>query len=169
MIDTQDYKKVLGAFPTGVTLVTALDEDDRLVGFTASAFSAVSMEPPLVLVCPSLSSDSYPVIRQTRRYAIHILGDEQQDLAYRFASKGKDKAEGVRWYRSELGNALIEGAAAYLECVVWEDYPGGDHAILVGEVQRLWCDGNESDPLLYCRGRMGPLPDALRTQARVAS
>jgi len=159
MIDTQDYKQVLGAFPTGVTVVTALDDNDRLVGFTASAFSAVSMDPPLVLICPSLSSDSYPVIQRNGRFAVHILGHEQEAIAYRFASKGSDKSEGIAWHRSAHGNALLDGAAAYLECRLWEEYPGGDHAIMVGEVQALWVAAAEkADPLLYCRGKMGKLP-----------
>ncbi|WP_296930053.1 flavin reductase family protein [uncultured Marinobacter sp.] len=168
MIDTQDYKQVLGAFPTGVTVVTALDEEGCLVGFTASAFSAVSMDPPLVLICPSLNSDSYPVIKRNGRFAIHILGHDQQAIAYRFAGKGRNKGEGIDWRRSELQNALICGAAAYLECRVWEDYPGGDHAILVGEVEKLWCGGDQVDPLLYCRGKMDQLPENLRALARAS-
>ncbi|GAA5177584.1 flavin reductase family protein [Modicisalibacter zincidurans] len=169
MIDSQAYKQVLGAFPTGVTVVTALDANDRLVGFTASAFSAVSMDPPLVLVCPSLGSDSYPVIRDSGHFAIHILGHEQESIAYRFASKGSDKTKGIAWHRSAHGNALLDGAAAYLECRLWEDYPGGDHAILVGEVQALWVDtAEQADPLLYCRGKMGKLPPTLSLMAATA-
>lgn len=165
MIDTQDYKRVLSAFPTGVTVITALDEQERLVGFTASAFSAVSMDPPLVLICPSLSSDSYPVIQRSGRFAVHILGHNQQSIAYQFASKGPDKGADISWHRSALGNALIDGAAAYLECRLWEEYPGGDHAIVVGEVQDLWVAGDEADPLLYCRGKMDKLPESLRLMA----
>ncbi|MBY6034436.1 flavin reductase family protein [Marinobacter daepoensis] len=168
MIDPQDYKQVLGAFPTGVTVVTALDDDGRLVGFTASAFSAVSMDPALVLVCPSLNSDSYPIIKRSGRFVIHILSHEQQAIAYHFAGKGHDKGQGVQWQRSELQNAVLEGAVAYLECRVWEDYPGGDHAILVGEVEKLWCAGHELDPLLYCRGKMDQLPETLRALAHAS-
>lgn len=168
MIDNQHYKQVLGAFPTGVTIVTALDEKDRVVGFTASAFSAVSMDPPLILICPSLGSDSYPVIKRTGRFAVHILGHDQQSIAYRFAGKGRDKVDGVAWHRSEHGNAILEGATAYLECRLWEDYPGGDHAIVVGEVQSLWLGNDKLDPLLYCRGQMDKLPESLRLAAATA-
>ncbi|KAA0011909.1 flavin reductase family protein [Billgrantia pellis] len=168
MIDTQHYKQVLGAFPTGVTVVTALNEDGSLVGFTASAFSAVSMAPPLILICPSLGSDSYPVIKRTGRFAVHILGHDQQAVAYRFAVKGRDKVEGVAWHRSEHGNAILDGATAYLECRLWEDYPGGDHAIVVGEVQTLWLGDDRLDPLLYCRGKMDKLPDTFRLSPATA-
>jgi flavin reductase (DIM6/NTAB) family NADH-FMN oxidoreductase RutF len=162
MINSQDYKQVLGAFPTGVTVITALDENDRLVGFTASAFSAVSMDPPLILVCPSLNSDSYPVIQRSRQFTVHILGHNQQSIAYQFASKGPDKVSGINWHRSPHGNAIIDGTAAYLECRLWEAYPGGDHAIVVGEVRGLWISKDEADPLLYCRGKMDKLPESLR-------
>ncbi|MHB0775111.1 flavin reductase family protein [Halomonas sp. WWR20] len=163
----ENYKRVLGAFPSGVTVVTALDESERMVGFTASAFSAVSMDPPLVLVCPSLASDSYPVICCSGRFAIHILSHEQQAIAYQFASKGADKTKGIEWTLSERGNALINGAAAYMECRLWENYPGGDHAIIVGEVEHLHITDESPDPLLYCRGMMGQLPEAL-TLSRVS-
>ncbi|MCS2611120.1 flavin reductase family protein [Halomonas dongshanensis] len=162
MIDSQRYKQALGAFPTGVTVVTALTDEGQMVGFTASAFSAVSMDPALVLVCPSLTSVSYPVIQQCKRFTIHILSDEQQAIAYQFASKDPNKSAGVKWHRSAHGNALIDGASAYLECSLWNEYPGGDHAILVGEVQNIWIDESAANPLLYCRGKMDQLPENLR-------
>ena len=162
MINALEYKQALGAFPTGVTVVTALDEQNQLVGFTASAFSAVSMDPALVLVCPSLSSESYPVIQRRKRFTIHILSDDQQAIAYQFASKDPNKSAGVQWQRSALGNGLLQNVSAYLECRLWEEYKGGDHAILVGEVENLWVDSNTVAPLLYCRGKMDKLPVGLR-------
>lgn len=162
MINAHDYKQALGAFPTGVTVVTTLNDEGQLVGFTASAFSAVSMDPPLVLICPSLGSESYPAIKKSGRFTIHILSDEQQTIAYQFASKDPNKSAGVKWLRSVHGNAVVEGASAYLECRLWEDYPGGDHAIIVGEVEHLWVDSALTNPLLYCRGKMDKLPENLR-------
>ncbi|WFF41572.1 flavin reductase [Salinicola endophyticus] len=161
---SDNYKRVLGSFPSGVTVVTTLDEQERLVGFTASAFSAVSMDPPLVLVCPALTSDSYPVICRSGRFTIHILGHDQEETAYRFASKRPDKSAGIAWERSPRGHAILAGAAAYLECRLWENYPGGDHAIIVGEVEHLTLCDDSPDPLLYCRGMMSRLPEALTTR-----
>lgn len=95
MIDATVYKNVLGSFPSGVTVITTLDDDGSIVGLTASAFSSLSMDPPLVLFCPNYSSDSYPVLIKNKRFAIHLLSGEQQAEAYAFAKKGKDKATGI--------------------------------------------------------------------------
>ena len=88
MIDATVYKNVLGSFPSGVTVITTLDDDGQVVGLTASAFSSLSMEPPLVLFCPNYSSDSYPVLIRNKRFAIHLLSGAQQAEAYAFARKG---------------------------------------------------------------------------------
>lgn len=155
------YKQVLGSFPSGVTVVTTLDGQGRLAGFTASAFSAVSMEPPLILICPSLTSASCAAIRSSGQFTVHILAHDQQELAYRFASKGSDKILGIDWQHSPLGNAVLGDTAAHLECRLWADYPGGDHAILVGLVEHLHLPPAGPQPLLYCRGLMGSLPETL--------
>ena len=153
------YKNIMGQFPTGVTVITAYNDLGDVVGFTASAFSALSIDPALVLVCPSYTSDSYPVIRDSKKFAIHILADDQQAVAYQFAKKGIDKSEGLAINKSEHGLPVIEGALAVLECELWNDYPGGDHAILVGQVVGAQLANTyEQHPLLYCRSKMGSLP-----------
>ena len=90
MIDATVYKNVLGSFPSGVTVITTQDDDGSVVGLTASAFSSLSMDPPLVLFCPNYSSDSYPVLIKNKRFAIHVLSGGQQTEAYAFARKGKE-------------------------------------------------------------------------------
>lgn len=160
MIDSQLYKSILGQFPSGVTVVTTYDDEGKVTGFTASAFSALSMDPALVLVCPSYTSDTYPVIRNSRKFAIHILSDRQQAIAYQFAKKGIDKSEGLHIQQSEFGLPVIQGAMAVLECELWQEYEGGDHAILVGQVLNAnLADTGEVSPLLYARSKMGALPE----------
>ncbi|WP_417579409.1 flavin reductase family protein [Nitrincola sp.] len=158
MIDPQLYKSVMSAFPSGVTIVTTLDSKGQIAGITASAFSAVSLDPALVLFCPNYSSDTYPLLRDRKQFAIHLLGADQQAHAYTFASKGADKAQGVEWQLSELGNPLLPGATAIIECELWREYDGGDHAIIVGEVKRLRLPDQDIVPLLYHRGKLGALP-----------
>ncbi|MBJ9974269.1 flavin reductase family protein [Pseudomonas sp. S75] len=158
MIDATLYKHVLGSFPSGVTVITTLDDDGSVVGLTASAFSSLSMEPPLVLFCPNYSSDSYPVLIKQKRFAIHLLSGEQQAEAYAFAKKGKDKAEGLQWSLSALGNPLLAGATAIIECELWREYEGGDHAIMVGKVHNLIVPDDAPSPMVYCRGKMASLP-----------
>lgn len=157
MIDTTAYKHVMGSFPSGVTVITTLDDDGQIVGLTASAFSSLSMEPPLVLFCPNYSSDSYPVLIRKQRFAIHLLSAEQREEAFAFARKGKDKAQGIEWSLSELGNPLLANATAIIECELWREYEGGDHAILVGAVKNLILPEQPLNPMVYCRGKMGEL------------
>lgn len=158
MIEPGIYKQVMGSFPSGVTVVTALDESGDIVGITASAFSALSIDPALVLFCPNYASDTYPVLRASKKFAIHLLCADQQAEAYAFARKGKDKAQGIDWYLSALGNPLLRKATAIIECELWREYEGGDHAILVGAVKNLILPEQEVTPLLYHGGKMGALP-----------
>ena len=158
MIEPGIYKDVMGSFPSGVTVVTTLDAEGGIVGITASAFSALSIDPALVLFCPNYSSDSYPVLIKNKRFAIHVLSGGQQSEAYAFARKGKDKAQGIEWTLSELGNPILANATAIIECELWREYAGGDHAIMVGAVKNLIVPEQHSGPLVYCHGKMGALP-----------
>jgi flavin reductase (DIM6/NTAB) family NADH-FMN oxidoreductase RutF len=158
MIEPGIYKEVLASFPSGVTVVTTLDPQGGIVGITASAFSALSIEPPLVLFCPNYASDTYPVLRDSKRFAIHLLSATQQAEAYAFASKGKDKARAIAWHLSELGNPLLENATAIIECELWREYDGGDHAIIVGEVKKLTLPATPVTPMVYHHGKLGAMP-----------
>ncbi|MEE3937654.1 flavin reductase family protein [Pseudomonas viridiflava] len=158
MIDATDYKNVMGSFPSGVTVITTLNEDGEVVGLTASAFSSLSMDTPLVLFCPNYSSDSYATLIKSKRFAIHLLSGGQQEEAYAFARKGKLKAEGIEWTLSELGNPLLNNATAIIECELWREYEGGDHAIMVGAIKNLIQPQQTVDPMVYCRGKMSTLP-----------
>ena len=158
MIDAAIYKQVMGSFPSGVTVITTLDDDGQIVGLTASAFSSLSMDPALVLFCPNYASDTYPVLRDSKQFAIHLLSADQTAEAYAFASKGKEKAKGIEWHLSELGNPLLSNAVAIIECELWREYEGGDHAIMVGAVKNLIVPRQNAGPLVYCHGKMGALP-----------
>lgn len=158
MIEPGLYKAVMAAFPSGVTIVTTLGPDGGIVGITASAFSALSIDPALVLFCPNYASDSYPVLRDSKRFAIHLLSADQQAEAYAFAGKGKDKAAGIEWHLSERGNPLLSKASAIIECELWREYDGGDHAIMVGAVRNLILPEEQPVPMIYHRGKLGALP-----------
>lgn len=160
MIEPGIYKEVMGSFPSGVTVVTTLDSEGSIVGITASAFSALSIDPALVLFCPNYASDTYPILRDSKQFAIHLLCSDQQAEAYAFAGKGKgkDKAKGIYWRLSELGNPLLAKATAIIECELWREYDGGDHAIIVGAVKNLILPEQEVTPMVYHRGKLGALP-----------
>src|SRR5581483_3851637 len=118
-----------------VTIVTTIDGSGRPNGFTASAFSSLSLDPPLVLVCLEKRANSYDAFMQADKMAISVLAEDQLDLGLRFARKDIDKFEGLNAKAGEAtGLPLIDGATVHLECRMYERLAGGDHTILVGEV-----------------------------------
>ncbi len=153
-ISLDDYKKVLGSFGTGVTIVTSC-AGDRIHGMTVSAFTEVSLDPPLVLVCADKTSNTHPVIAEGKVFAVNILARDQEELSNRFASKkDEDKRfDGIDYEVGETGAPLIAGTVASLDCRVVEAHDAGDHVIYIGEVQALRVSDRE--PLLYLRGSYG--------------
>lgn len=152
MIDRTLFREVMSTFPTGITVVTALSEDGAITGFTASAFSSLSLDPPLVLICPARTSMTYGNILARRSFAIHFLNDEQAAVAYAFASKGSNKLPQSEWHLSDRGNPVLDRYACLIECTLWKEYDGGDHAIIVGAVQSI--QQGDEDALFYYRGSM---------------
>jgi flavin reductase (DIM6/NTAB) family NADH-FMN oxidoreductase RutF len=132
------FRSVLGHFPTGVTIVTAFDPSGQPVGLTINSFNSVSLTPPLVLWSLGEKSRLMALFRQSPRYAIHILSTDQRALAERFASRAHDRFEGVEFERSPLGNPVLPGCLAYLECSNHNLHAEGDHTIFIGRV--LHCE-----------------------------
>jgi len=152
-IDSQLFKRVLGAFASGVTVVTTLDPGGRPLGMTVSAFSSVSLDPPLVLVCIDLTAECHPVLLAAGRFAVNILGQDQREVSRRFATKGLDRFDGVPSRPGATGMPLLDGALGVLECRTVAAHPAGDHTIFVGEVEAA--AAGAEPPLLYCSGRYG--------------
>ncbi len=142
-------KQAMRAFPQGVTVVTTVTEDGP-VGLTVSSFTSVSLEPPLVLISIAKSSGLYGLFRGARAYAINFLADDQKSVSDRFAgrTRGKHGFDGIRFSKGSTGSPVIPGSRAVLECRAWQDYEGGDHSILVGEVVAARTI-NSKKPLVY--------------------
>ena len=136
-IDPHSLRKVLGSFVTGVTVITTIDKNGKAYGLTANSFSSVSLDPPLILWSQSLTAPSYPVFRDALRFAVNILADDQIDISRRFAGSSDDKFTGVAMRAGIGGLPLIEGCAAYLECTSEDRFPGGDHAVFLGRVEKI--------------------------------
>lgn len=134
-VDSATFRHLLGAFPSGVTVVTARAPDGSAAGMTASAFCSLSLEPPLVLVCVGLASGFHDVLRTAGRFAVNVLAEDQAALSERFAGEWSDRFTGVGLAAGE-GTAppLIGGSAAHLICATTAIVPGGDHAIFVARV-----------------------------------
>jgi flavin reductase ActVB len=133
----EDFREALSRFASGVTIVTALDSNERPRGFTASAFCSVSLEPPLVLVCLAATADCHSIFRPGLRYAIHILQADQDALALRFGQRRHDKFEGVDIGSDEDGLPSLAKSLVRLSCRLQTVHEGGDHSILVGSVESV--------------------------------
>ena len=147
--DAASFRRALGQFPTGVTIVTAASGERRL-GMTANSFSSVSLDPPLVQWSVAKSAPSHDAFLEAPGFAVHFLGAEHQELAMRFAGRSTDKFDGIAHAPGLTGAPLLTELAPIFECRTWARYPGGDHTILVGEVVRLV--ERAHDPLLFHSG-----------------
>lgn len=155
LIDPSTFRATLGRFASGITVITARDADGRDVGMTVSAFSSLSLDPPLVLICIDNGASVAPVLEHCELFGINVLSDEQEPISRRFAEKEVDRFEGVAYHRGQYGIALLDGALAQMECRVHARYPAGDHTILVGAVEGTAV--HEGHPLVYYRGGYGRL------------
>ncbi len=148
-IDKDTFKAVMGSWPSGVTVVTSAVGDERL-GLTASAFSSVSLEPPLVLVCIKKGNPAGDLIKRAEHFAVSVLSTEQVFWGERFAGFHKDvedRFEGLDYVTKETGSPILPDARAYADCKLFAVYDGGDHDIMVGEVLDGAADG--TSPVLY--------------------
>ena len=150
-IDGRELRNAMGLFATGVSIITTKDASGKPFGLTANAFSSLSLDPPMLLICVDKGVDFYAWFDESKVFGVNFLSLAQEELSTRFATKGLEKFEGLSYSVGELGVALLDGALAHFECRVAHAYEGGDHTIYVGEVQRLVT--MEGDPLLFFQGK----------------
>ena len=135
-LDSHELRRAFGTFMTGVTVVTTHNPQTLLPeGFTANSFTSVSLDPPLVSVCINATVRLHPVFEGAESFAVNILAADQRDISNRFASSVEDRFADISWQRSLLGNPLLEGVTAWLDCRIESRVPAGDHLMLVGEVR----------------------------------
>ena len=134
-------------------MITTTDGEGRPTGLTATAFTSVSLDPPLILVCVSHKSQSYPALLERDQFAVNFLRREQEDVSRRFATSRLDKFDGVAYRMSALGLPIIGSALGHVECATVNRHVEGDHTLLVGRVEA--CETAAGDPLVYFRGQYG--------------
>jgi flavin reductase ActVB len=156
-ISQTDFREALAHFASGVTVITATSAGGP-VGFTASAFTSVSLEPPLVLVCIAHTASAHDAVVAAERFGVSVLGERQGWIAERFARHGIDRFEGVA-LRSDNGATvpLIEGALVHLACRRHATHVAGDHTILIGQVD--WGSTVSGRPLVHFARRLGAMAD----------
>jgi 3-hydroxy-9,10-secoandrosta-1,3,5(10)-triene-9,17-dione monooxygenase reductase component len=148
---TDAFRRALGAFATGVTIVTTVDADGGFVGLTANSFNSVSLDPPMVLWSLARNSRALGAFESASAFAIHVLAADQQALSVRFATRGVDKFAGLTIEHGVDGVPLLEGCSARFQCLTVYRYEGGDHVIFVGEVVKF--DHSSRAPLVFQHGR----------------
>lgn len=149
--DPRALRRALGAFATGVTVVTA-EGPEGPVGFTANSFASVSLDPPLVLWSVARSSGRFGVFEAAETYAIHILAEDQGDVCARFA-RGSGRFEAAEGGRNAQGAPILPRALARFDCRLQARVDGGDHLILIGRIEAVM--HSDGAPLVFSRGQMG--------------
>jgi flavin reductase (DIM6/NTAB) family NADH-FMN oxidoreductase RutF len=150
-ITGDEFKAAMASFAAGVTVVTTLDAAGKPHALTATAFSSLSAEPPLCLVCVDKRSRTHAPLVARKHFAVNILSSHQRAVSARFAGTDDDKFTGVAWSAGRMtGCPVIHDALATLECEVQSIYEGGDHDIFVGRLVAVQV--RKGDPLVYFRG-----------------
>ncbi len=157
MIDATDLRRVMGYFATGVTVVTAMT-DGRPSAMTANSVTSVSLEPPLVLFCADLESDTLRSVRASGAFAINILDEREERISRVFATRGPKSFQGVGFRSEATGSPVLDDALAWVDCRVFAEHEAGDHSLVLGAIERADARA-EGKPLIFYRGGYHTLGD----------
>ncbi|MDQ0087680.1 flavin reductase (DIM6/NTAB) family NADH-FMN oxidoreductase RutF [Paenibacillus anaericanus] len=155
--NVQSFKQVMGNYPTGVTVVTTVDEHGVPLGLTVNSFASVSLDPLLILWSIDKRVSTYPTFIKTDKFAVHVLSGDQGDICSLFASKDVDRFKNCEWNFSEYNLPIITGATGVMQCKTFKTIEAGDHTILIGEIVDIQADNKE--PLLYHKRKFGSIPE----------
>lgn len=153
-IDPKVFRQTLGKFATGVTVI-AVAEGDEVHAMTANAFTSVSLDPPLILVCIDHRARTLPMIRNAGKFAVNVLTAEQENLSRLFARQAVDEEPSFTFDTMDDSAPLLNGALAGMDCTVVQDIEAGDHAVLIAHVDRIVT--GEGEPLCFYQGRYAKL------------
>lgn len=153
-MDPREFRDTLGHFCSGVVIATGCVEGEP-AGFAAQSFSSVSLDPPLVALCPAKSSTSWPKLRASGSFCINILAAHQKGVCDIFAQSGIDKFAALDWHPGATGSPVLEGVLAYVDCDLEAEHDAGDHTLVLGRVRDIRILDREGSPLLFFRGGFG--------------
>ena len=153
-IDERALRNAMGNFCTGVVIATGMDGTTP-VGFAAQSFVSLSLDPPLVALCPGNSSTSWPKIKSSGHFCINILGQDQKPICDVMARSGGDKFADVNWRTEQTGAPILEGVVGFVECELEDEHAAGDHTIAVGRVVNFEVVDQSAAPLLFFKGSYG--------------
>ena len=155
-IDPTQFRAALSRFASGITVLTMRDAAGTDLGMTATAFTSLSLDPPLILVCVDAKASMAAPLTPGVAFAVHVLREDQEHLSRRFAATTGDRFADLALERSQAGTPLLPDTLMRMECTAVARHPGGDHHIIVGRPERLTV-APIGEPLLYFRGRYGRL------------
>jgi flavin reductase (DIM6/NTAB) family NADH-FMN oxidoreductase RutF len=153
-LDEAKFRQVLGHYPTGVVVITALSATEQPVGLAIGSFTSVSLDPPLVAFFPAKNSSSWPKIEAAGSFCVNILGEDQEDICRVFATRSADKFASIGWRKGRTGVPIVNDVIAWIECSIERVDDAGDHLIVVGRVVELEV-GHAGGPLVFFRGGYG--------------
>ena len=155
-VDVRSFFATMGAFPTGVAVVTTKTPDEELHGLTCNAFSSVSADPPLILICVDRQSRTLPALKSSGRFAVNFIAAGHERVSNLFASKATEKFDDVYWEPASNGMpVLTHDAIAYASCKIEEWVSAGDHLVIIGLVEDVQPPSPEKEPLVYFRKQYG--------------
>jgi 3-hydroxy-9,10-secoandrosta-1,3,5(10)-triene-9,17-dione monooxygenase reductase component len=146
--DPLSMRKVLSRFPTGVTVITGKSSEGP-AGMAVNSFTSLSINPPMVLFCPSVTSKTWPVLRSDGQIAVNLLSAEQEEVSRAFAGDAQHRFSEVEWYEAENGCALLKQAMAWLECSIVAEFLAGDHTIVIAHVDKVGVNEEANFPLVF--------------------
>lgn len=158
IIDPRTFRSIMSAFPTGVTVITTTSSDGSFKGFTSNAVTSVSMDPPMLLVCVALTSETLPVLRNAKRFVVNFLKSGEDPISNRFARKGSDKFDGIEVHDHDGLPVLAEHTIAHAVCTTEFEVEAGDHIVLIGRVTHGDVSESGVAPLLYYQSKYAPWP-----------
>lgn len=153
-VEAGHFREVLGHYPTGVAIVTAIGADGDPIGMVVGSFTSVSLDPPLVAFLPDKSSTTFPKVRDATSFCINVLGASQQTLCRTFATRGVDRFGGNDWRAAPSGAPILDGVVAWIDCEPETIHEAGDHWIVIGQVKALQVE-SPTLPLLFFQGGYG--------------
>ena len=152
-VDPLELRNAMGSFLTGVTIVTAKTLDGEPYGLTVNSFNSVSLDPPLVLWSLDNGTGKADLFRQAGGFTVNVMGAASTDLIWLFAKQNTERFSETKWHLGKSAQPVLDDALVSFECRLWAEYPGGDHAIFVGEVVNI--SSQDGDPAAFFKGKLG--------------
>ena len=150
--DSKKFRSVLGNLPTGVVIVTGVDNSGEPLGVTIGSFVSISLDPPLVGFFQGLNSKTWPAIAASGNFCANVLAQDQSELCWRFAKEAEARFEGVQWTPAASGAPKIAGSLAHIDCAIESSSQVGDHLFIVGRVQNLEALADAKSAMVFFKG-----------------